>query len=180
MWGRGTVVGLVVGVVAAATLALTGAATGARVEGAVIGTGKLRGIYWGVEAFPDENRKGICFVLAYGNRDRPNSEDGRCSAPAEKRGIFLPLESDHRHAKHGAITVVGMALNAVVAKVKVTTCSGQVETLHPKKPHGPGSGLGHIADYRYIAYAVRGPWCADIVTYNAAGEALFESSASPN
>jgi hypothetical protein len=164
-------------VVAAALALTTSAAGGADVSGSVIGAGKLRGIYWAVEAFPDGNRKGICFGLAYGNRIRPNGESVECAAPAEKRGMFHALESDHRHSPHSAITVVGMALNSAVARVDVTTCSGQIETLHPKKPHGPGSRRGRIADYRYLAFAVRGTWCTEaITTYDKAGEVLFEDA----
>jgi hypothetical protein len=71
-----------------------------------------------------------------------------------------------------------MAMNAAVAKVKVKTCSGRSEVLRPKKPRGPGSGLGHVADYRYVAFAVRGPWCAkEVTTYDRAGAVLFEGPA---
>ncbi len=163
-------------VVATVLASSTNAAGGAKVRSAVIGAGKVHGVYWAVEAFPDGDRKGICFAVGYGNRHWLSSERVECAAPAEKRGMFVGLESNHRHAKEPAITVVGMALNRAVARVEVKTCSG-TETLRPKKPHGTGSELGHIADYRYLAYTVRGPWCAEtITTYDEAGEVLFEES----
>jgi len=172
---KGSAIVLAMCVVAALLASTTKAADGAKAGGAVIGTGKLRGVYWAVEAFPDGHRKGICFSLLFGNRHRPNGESVQCSAPAEKQGIFLDQKLNNRHTSDGAVAIVGMALNAAVAKVEVTTCSGNVETLHPKQPHGPGSGLGHIADYRYVAYAVPGPWCAqEIATYDKAGEILLE------
>lgn len=180
MRGKRSTIVLIMCVVATVLAATTNAADGAKVRGAVIGAGELHGVYWGVEAFPDGHRKGICFTVAFGNRDRPNAESGTCAAPAEKRGMFFGLESNHPHARNPAITVVGMALNAAVARVEVKTCSG-TEILHPKKPRGPGSGMGRIADYRYLAYAVRGSWCAEtITTYDSADEVLFEDIRSSN
>jgi hypothetical protein len=174
---RGRKLGVALGIGAAATaLALaTGVATGAEPEGATIASGRLRGIEWAVEAAPDEGRKGICFGVGYGKRLTPYSFDVQCSGPAEKRGIFTALESSNRHGGFGAITVVGMALNVAVARVEVTSLSGRVEVLRPKKARGPGSDLGHVAEYRYIAFAVRGPWCAKkVATYDRTGAVLFE------
>lgn len=66
-------------------------------------------------------------------------------------------------------------MNKAVTKVRVKTCAGKVEVRVPKSPRGPGSKLGHIADYRYVAFAVRGPWCVRMITtYDNAGESLFE------
>ena len=176
MRGRGSRFILALGAIAAVLFGATGIAEGAEPDGATIAAGRLRGIEWIVEAAPDEGRRGICFGVGYESLAQPFYV--QCSGPAEKRGIVTSVESEHRHSAHGAITVVGMAMNAVVAKVKVKSCSGKVETWRPRKPQGPGSGLGHIADYRYVAFAVRGPWCAErITTYDQAGEALFEGPA---
>jgi hypothetical protein len=176
MRGRSSGLILALAAIAATLIGATGIADGAEAEVATVAAGRLCGIGWTVEVAPDEGRRGICFGVGYDNPTSPF--DVQCSAPAEKRGIVTSVESEHRHSRHGAITVVGMAMNAAVAKVKVKTCSGKVEVRRPKKPQGPGSGLGHIADYRYVAFAVRGPWCAEqIITYDQAGDALFEGPA---
>lgn len=164
---------MALGALAAMSMNGAGIAAGTEFDGHTVATGELRGIQWIVEAIPDEGRKGICFGVGFESPTQPF--EVQCSAPAEKRGIVTSVESNHRHSRYGAVTAVGMAMNQTVVKVKVEMCDHRIEVWRPRSPRGPGSRLGHISDYGYVAFAVRGPWCAKtITTYGKAGEALFE------
>lgn len=70
------------------------------------------------------------------------------------------------------MTGVGMALHSSVSEVRVTAFDGHVEILAPKKINANGP----VGRLNYLAFGVRGPWCAlNIETFNMAGDLLWQS-----
>lgn len=142
----------------------------------LIGHGHFGQRHWFVAATQD--RKGICFETGAYVRTPRNGVDGggQCSAPAVKRGILHIVAVPGHRADTTAMTVVGGAFNVAVKSVEVTSFDGTTERLVPRRASGPRAAGSTVANFRYIAFAVRGPWCAErLVTLGSAGQPLFET-----
>jgi len=144
----------------------------------LIGHGHFGQRHWFVAATQDENRKGICFESgAYFRTPRNGVEGGgQCSAPAVKRGILSTVVVPGQRADTTAMTVVGGAFNKAVKSVEVTSFDGTTQRLVPRRASGPRVAGSTVANFRYLAFAVRGPWCVErLVTLDSAGHTLFET-----
>jgi hypothetical protein len=142
----------------------------------LIGHGHFGQRHWFVAATQD--RKGICFEVGAYVRSPRNGVDGggQCSAPAVKRGILHTVTLPGHRADTTAMTVVGGAFNSAVKSVEVTSFDGTTERLDPRRASGPGVAGSTVANFRYHAFAVRGPWCVErLVTLGSAGRPLFET-----
>ncbi len=144
----------------------------------LIGHGHIGQRHWFVAAAQDGNRKGICFETGAYVRTPRNGVDGggQCSAPAVKRGILQTVPMPGARADTTAMTVVGGAFNTAVKSVEVTLFDGTTELLSPRKVSASRAGGSTVANFRYLAFAVRGPWCVErLVTLGSAGRRLFET-----
>jgi len=144
----------------------------------VIAHGHLGQRHWFVAATPDEGRKGICFETGIFVRTPRNGDDGggQCSAPAVKRGILLINTEPGAKADAVAMTVVGGAFNVAVRSVEVTYFDGTTERLVPKRVSTSRASGSTVAHFRYLAFAVRGPLCANrLVTVGSGGRPLWET-----
>lgn len=142
----------------------------------LIGHGHFVQRHWFVAATQD--RKGICFESGAYVRTPRNGVDGggQCSAPAVKRGILRALSVSGQRADTTAMTVVGGAFNKAVTSVGVTSFDGTTKRLVPRRVSGPRVAGSTVANFRYLAFAVRGPWCVErLVTLGSAGQPLFET-----
>jgi hypothetical protein len=142
----------------------------------LIGHGHFGQRHWFVAATQD--RKGICFETGAYVRTPRNGVDGggQCSAPPVKRGILDTLPVPGHRADTTAMTVVGGAFNRAVKSVEVTSFDGTTERLVPRRISGPRVAGSTVANFRYLAFAVRGPWCVErLVTLGSAGQSLFET-----
>jgi hypothetical protein len=163
-------------VVLAVALLLAGASVAAAgiVEGGTkVAAGRLHGFGWRIGVKPYGHRDGICLGTAI-RRPTPLIESGQCSAPAPHKGIVVVTNPPARAGRHATITVVAGAFNAAVAKIEVTTFAGAVETLVPEPPGAARGTRG--SEYRYLGFAVPGPWCArTLTTYDVGGDPLWEA-----
>jgi hypothetical protein len=144
----------------------------------LIGHGHFGQRHWFVAATQDENRKGICFEAGAFLRTPRNGVEGggQCSAPAVKRGILRTVSVPGARADTIAMTVVGGAFNVAVKSVEVTLFDGTTERLVPRKISASRAAGSTVANFRYLAFALRGPWCVErLVTLGSAGQALFET-----
>jgi hypothetical protein len=144
----------------------------------LIGHGHFGQRHWFVAAAQDGNRKGICFETgAYVRTPRNGVEGGgQCSAPAVKRGILQTVPMPGARADTTAMTVVGGAFNMAVKSVDVTLFDGTTERLSPREVSASRAGGSTVANFRYLAFAIRGPWCVErLVTLGSAGQPLFET-----
>jgi hypothetical protein len=168
---------LIPGIALAAVLVFSalwvGASPGA--EGsAVIGQGHVGKRHWFVVASNDRRRRGICLEVGVYNRTPRAGVDGggQCSAPAPKRGIVIGAVKPRRGRPD--ITVVGGAFNPAVRNLEVVAFDGSSEALNLKRPNG---GVRKLRHFRYIAFALPGPWCAErLITYSGTGDVLWEAS----
>jgi hypothetical protein len=144
----------------------------------LIGHGHFGQRHWFVLAAQDGNRKGICFETGAYVRTPRNGVDGggQCSAPAVRRGILQTVTMPGASADTTAMTVVGGAFNMAVRSIEVTLFDGTTERLAPRKVSASRAGGSTVANFRYLAFAVRGPWCVErLVTLGSAGQSLFET-----
>lgn len=144
----------------------------------LIGHGHLGQRHWFVAATQDENRKGICFETGAFLRTPRNGVEGggQCSAPAVKRGILQTVSMPGARAHTVAMTVIGGAFNVAVKSVEVTLFDGKTERLVPRRVPRSRAGGSTVANFRYLAFAIRGPWCVErLVTLDSAGRPLFET-----
>lgn len=142
----------------------------------LIGHGHFGQRHWFVTATQD--RKGICFESgAYVGTPRNGVDGGgQCSAPAVKRGILHIVTMPGHRADTTAMTVVGGAFNSAVESVEVTSFDGTTERLVPRRVSGARVAGSTVANFRYLAFAVRVPWCVErLVTLGSAGQPLFET-----
>jgi hypothetical protein len=101
---------------------------------------------------------------------------GQCSAPSVRRGIFLVEVGPQRSPGQPVLTVVGAAFDPGVAKVEVTALDGSIEMLDPHRLSREQTGGSQVGSFRYLAFAVRGPWCVDrLVTLDRHGDSLWEA-----
>jgi hypothetical protein len=144
----------------------------------LIGHGHFGQRHWFVAATQDENRKGICFESGVYVRTPRNGVEGggQCSAPAVKRGILRVISVPGARADTVAMTVVGSAFNVAVKSVEVTSFDGKTERLVPRRVSASRAAASTVANFRYLAFAVRGPWCVErMVTLDSAGQPLWET-----
>jgi hypothetical protein len=161
-----------------ASCAVAGAASVGGNPTVLVGHGHFGQRHWFVAATQDENRRGICFETGAYVRTPRNGVDGggRCSAPAMKRGILQTVPMPGSRAGRTAMTVVGGAFNAAVKSVEVTSFDGTTERLIPKRILPSRAAGSTVASFRYLAFAVRGPWCAErLVTLGSGGQPLWET-----
>jgi hypothetical protein len=156
--------------------------TGAAVVGGnptfLIGHGHYGQRHWFVAATQDENRKGICFEAGAFIRTPRNGIEGggRCSAPAVKRGILQTVALPGGRADTIAMTVVGGAFNEAVKSVEVTSFDGTTERLIPRKITASRAAGSTVASFRYLAFAIPGPWCVErLVTLGPGGRPLWQA-----
>jgi hypothetical protein len=130
---------------------------------------------------PDCPDRGIAFEVGVFDRTPRNGVDGGAyySAPAVKRGILSVEARPRRRPDFPEITVVGMALNKAVKAVEVTYFDGSTRRLVPG-PIRPSQVDGStVANFDYIAFAMRGPWCAQrLVTLDRRSDPLWETELS--
>jgi hypothetical protein len=144
----------------------------------LIGHGHFGQRHWFVAATQDENRKGICFEVGAFVRTPRNGVEGggQCSAPALKRGILRTVFEPGAHPNTVAMTVVGGAFNVAVKTVEVVSFDGTIERLVPKRISSSRAAGSTVAHFRYLAFAVRGPWCVErLMTLGAGGQRLWET-----
>lgn len=144
----------------------------------LIGHGHFGQRHWFVAATQDENRTGICFEAGAFVRTARNGVegDGQCSAPAVKRGILRTVSVPGAHADRVAMTVVGGAFNLAVKSVEVTSFDGTTERLIPRRISAARAAGSTVANFRYLAFAIRGPWCVErLVTLGSGGRPLWET-----
>jgi hypothetical protein len=168
------------GALSAAALAVSvSTATGAPDDGQVlVAKGHVGSHHWFVVAEPDGRRRGICFQIGLFNGRPRRGVDvvGQCSAPAVRRGIVLVEVGPDRSPGQPVLTVVGAAFDPEVAKVEVTALDGSVEMLDPHRLGRERTGGSQVGAFRYLAFAVRGPWCVDrLVTLDRDGDSLWEA-----
>jgi hypothetical protein len=161
-----------------AICSVAGAATVGRNPTVRIGHGHFGQHHWFVEATQDENRKGICFGSGAFVRSPRNGVNGgvQCSAPAAKRGILQTYFEPGHRPDTIAMTVIGGAYNEAVKSVEVTLFDGTTERLVPKGVSRSRAAGSTVANFRYLAFAVRGPWCAErVVTVGRDHQPLWET-----
>ncbi len=166
-------------IVGVSVYALTGMAVAASNQEILVAKGHVGGYHWLVAAAQDEGREGICFEVGTfkGNPRNGVNGGGQCSAPAAKRGILLTATEPGARPGRLAMTVVGAAFNQAVKSVKVTSFDGQTKRLTPRPVPRSRTQGSTVANFRYLAFAVRGPWCAEsMVTLAANGKPLWEAS----
>ncbi|HVV49149.1 MAG TPA: hypothetical protein VHO06_05790 [Polyangia bacterium] len=142
----------------------------------LIGRGHFGQRYWFVAAAQDENRRGICFETGAFERSPGVDGEGQCSAPAVKRGILEARFVPDAAADTDVMTAIGGAFNVAVKAVEVTLFDGKTERLTPKRVTSSKARRSTVGHFRYLAFAVRGPWCAErLVTIGADGRPLWET-----
>jgi hypothetical protein len=153
------------------TMACAGARAAEEVVN-VIGSGHVGGRSWTVEAAPDG--KGVCFEVAVvGHTAWDENGRGQCSYPAVRRGILLVVSNRERRKSPPALTAVGAAFNRAVSKVVVTRFNGMKRVLRPRSLPGQEASAS-VRRFRYLAFAVKGPWCArSVATYRRDGKMLW-------
>jgi hypothetical protein len=63
-----------------------------------------------------------------------------------------------------------------VKSIEVTLFDGTTERLVPRKVSASRAGGSTVANFRYLAFAIHGPWCVErLVTLGSAGQPLFET-----
>ena len=127
-----------------------------------VGKGRIGAHRWYVEA--KEEGSGICFeVSVYGRGSREaESGLGQCSYPAKRRGILLVVANRQTGDKPPVLMAVGGAFNRAVRRVVVKKFNGHVQQLTLRSP--PSGASTAVSSFRYLAFAVHGPWCAARVT----------------
>jgi hypothetical protein len=130
---------------------------------------------------PDCPDRGIAFEVRVFDRTPRNRVEGGAyhSAPAVKRGILSVEARPRRGPDFPEITVVGMAMNKAVKAVEVTYFDGSTRRLVPGAVRPSQVGGSTVANFDYIAFAMRGPWCAQrLVTLDRRGDPLWETELS--
>ncbi|MGN6815199.1 MAG: hypothetical protein ACTHK3_03840 [Solirubrobacterales bacterium] len=142
-------------------------------EVAVVGHGRVNGYGWSVETAPEGNS--ICFEVGVFRPKAPEygSGEGQCSSPARRRGILFVISNSHRHGAP-KVVAVGAAFNRAVAAVKVVNFKGKVN--HLRMHHLDQTHVAELRKFKYIAFAVAGPWCArTLTTYDKHKHKLWET-----
>lgn len=135
----------------------------------MVGHGRAGRFQWAVNARPE--RRSICLeVVAYDPRVAADEEGrGQCSYPSPRRGILLVTSNRKRRKEEPKITVIGAALNPVIKRVVVVSFDGARVFLRPRSIGRPNIST-RVRDFRYLAFAVRGVWCAQrVITYDSNG-----------
>jgi hypothetical protein len=160
-------------VVALLVMAIGGSAAGSTNVGSVvvIRQGRIGENHWTVEAAPEG--KGICLEVGVTTNGGSESGRGQCSFPSSRRGILLVSANPLRHHVPPAMMVVGGAFNSAVRKVVVRYFDGSTKRVH-LFPIDREETTGPVARFKYVAFAVRGPWCArSVTTYGRNGNKLW-------
>jgi hypothetical protein len=148
------------------------------VRPSVLGEGHFAGYRWEVAVNDDGRRRGVCMLVAILRRSGTGpGENAQCSAPALKRGNIGSLHAYGRNGKV-ALTVFGGAFNPGIGKVQAVMLDGKVRDLPFGRPR-PGGGSQHLSRFRYVALAVKGPWCvSELVTRNQKGAVMLRTKGS--
>jgi hypothetical protein len=140
----------------------------------VIAGGRSAGEKWRVLVARDGNRKGICLVAVIINQE----ENARCSAPSVRRGSSRTAVLNNGNGRP-KLTVVAGAFNLGVRRVEAVGVNGKRSNLRLRKVRTAPSNQASVTRYRYIAFAVDGPWCvSELVTRNSKGNALWRAEAT--
>jgi hypothetical protein len=167
------VVGLLAGPVA------SGMALGIDPHLVVVNHGVIQSRHWRVQVVGDGHRRGICLLVAAdnGTQGEGESENAQCSAPAPRRGLVRTVV-ERRRSTGILLTVVGMAFNLKVSGVKITLSDGRSKVM-PLRRIKSSAGGAQVQHFKYVAFAVRGPWCVrELVTSRDDGEVLWTAPAS--
>lgn len=142
-------------------------------EPVVIREGDVGARHWFVDAFQEENT--ICLEVAVAETRTAEAESGggQCSYPAVHRGILLVAANRVRGKKPPAMMAVAGGFNPAVSRVRVTMFNGSVK--RPRLIDVSNKTPSLVGHFRYMAFAVRGPWCArKVTTLNRNGRPLWE------
>ncbi len=122
---------------------------------------------------------GICLeVSVVRGRSVVDTEGrGQCSSPSPRRGILMVVAN--RQVKRGgrpALMAVGGAFDRRVRRVVVRRFDGHREVVVPQTLR-PAEVSGNASRFRYVAFAVKGPWCAqEVTTVDRHGHPLWRTS----
>lgn len=159
--------------VASAFLAVSSPVRAEEVRG-VLDKGHFGSRHWFGAVAGASQRKGICLsVGSYSGSPRSGvSSAGQCSAPAPRRGILIAL-AQPAHGKPAMTAIVG-AFNRAVSRIEEVPFTGSPRMLSLGKGERRFRGTP-LNRYRYLAMAVRGPWCVkELRTYGQHGELLWD------
>lgn len=129
----------------------------------VVGHGTVRTFHWYAEVGGEANS--ICFEVSV---EKPHNytEDegvGQCSSPARRRGILLVVANSQKGAERPKVVAIGGAFNPAVQRIRLVKFNGAVSYV---RPHYLRSKMvsATVRRFKYLAWAVAGPWCAKTVT----------------
>jgi hypothetical protein len=156
-------------------LALTGMATATGL-GVLVEKGHIGQRHWYVTSAADNGHRGICLEVGVYYRKAVNGASGaQCSAPSPRRGIVIATVRPRQGRP--AVTAVGGAFANSVHRVEEVRFDGSARSVR-LLTRGKTSGSA-VGRYRYIAFAIDGPWCVErLVTYDANDEVLWDASFS--
>jgi hypothetical protein len=167
---------LSVALITAAVMLLAATTAGGEVnEVVVVGHGRVSGYGWSVETSPEGNS--ICFEVGVFRPKAPEygSGGGQCSSPARRRGILFVVSNSPRHGPLKAVAV-GAAFNQAVAAVRIVNFKGHINHLRLHRLSRAEVQSAELRKFKYIAFAVPGPWCArTLTTYDKHGHRLWET-----
>lgn len=167
---------LSVALIAIAAMLLAVTTAGGEVnEVVVVGHGRINGYHWSAEVEPDGTS--VCFEVGVFKPMAPEygSGGGQCSSPARRRGILRVVANLH---KRGApkVVAVGAVLNRAVAAVRVVDFRGHIKHLRLRRLSRTEAPSAELRKFKYIAFAVAGPWCArTLTTYDKHRHKLWET-----
>jgi len=161
-WGAGIIV---------LFLLLAGVASGTS-SGELIDKGKVGQRHWYVGASAEAGRRSVCLeVSVYMHKTTGGATSGQCSAPAARRGIVIGIARPRRGRP--AMTAIGGAFAPAVNRVEEVRLDGTRHQIRLRSAKSHST----LSRYRYIGFAVRGPWCVDhLLTYNRDGHLLWDAS----
>jgi hypothetical protein len=137
--------------------------------------GHLSGRSWAVEVLSEV--KSICLEISVvGKSPIDESGRGQCSYPAVRRGILLVVGNRQMGRATPRVMAVGGGFNPAVKEVVARMFDGSRVHLPLFRLSGDSS-KGSAGSFKYVAFAVRGPWCAQAVTsYNRSHEVLWRTN----
>lgn len=140
-----------------------GVSSAAEGQETVVEHGQNGRFQWAVDARSEG--EGICLeVVAYDPKIAAGEAgSGQCSYPSPQRGILIMTSNRIRGKSAPKITVVGAAFDPVIRKVVVVSFDGARQILHPRYIRQKTASR-RVRSLRYLAFAVKGPWCARRVT----------------
>jgi hypothetical protein len=137
----------------------------------LLAQGKVGHDAWRITVGSDQGHKGICLEVVL---DR--SPSGRCSFPAERRGLVRSAVKWTR-AGHPRLTIFAGAFNSKVHRVMSVGFDGERNELHFRKLLT--APTRKLQQFRYLTAVKKGPWCiSELITESAEGDVLWAVPAS--